>query len=1204
MSDFVHLHLHSEYSLLDGACRIADIPARAKACGHHAVALTDHGVMYGAVAFYAACRDAGVKPIIGCEVYVAPASRFDKNASRGQRTGYHLVLLCKNMTGYRNLMYLVSRGFTEGFYNKPRIDLELLASHTEGLIGLSACLAGQVPQALLAGNYDEAKRAAEKYASLFAPGDFYIEIQNHGLADQRQIMPSLVRIAEECGLGLVATNDCHYLRREDAESQAILMCIQTNTTIEDGRPMGFETDEFYYKSTEEMERLFSAYPEAIENTVKIAEKCELELDFGAVHLPHYPCPRGLSSAEYLRELTEEGLVRRRETGMLGYGAGGAIHPEQEYRERIEYELSVIESMGYSDYFLIVADYVNYAKSRNIPVGPGRGSGAGSLVAFLLGITDVDSIAFDLLFERFLNPERVSMPDIDMDFCYNRREEVIAYVIDKYGSDHVSQIVTFGTLAARAAIRDVGRALGMPYSAVDPVARAVPQELGITIEKALKLPDMKAMYAESAQVRRLVDTAMALEGMPRNMSVHAAGILITERPLYDFVPLAVSNDAVVCQYDMDIIAKLGLLKFDFLGLRYLTICHDAERQIRESDPSFSLESISLTDRATYELISSGDTGGVFQLESGGMRQMLSELRLETLDDVQAAIALYRPGPMDSIPTYIENRHHPERVSYATPELEPILKSTYGCVVYQEQVMSIFRTVAGYSFGHADIVRRAMSKKKADVLEAERESFLAGAEKNGISKEIANTLFDDMADFANYAFNKSHAASYALISYRTAYLKAHHPREYMAALLTSVLGNIPKTGEYIAECHRRGITVCPPNINESFAQFHADRDKGIRFGLGALKNIGVGFIDAVVRERESGGAFASLDDFVTRMSGRELNRRQVEGLIKAGAFDGLGNVNRRQMLMSYEHLIDMSNERSRNNVAGQLDMFSSVSFDTASVAPSYDYPDLPDFSLKEKLLQEKEASGMYFSGQMLDNYSSHLATIAVQEIASLMEQNEAGDYLLAERTRVCVAGMINTVTVKTTRREERMAFFTLEDRYAEIECLAFPKIYQSFGDIIRADVAVCVWGTISYRENEEPKLLLDKMLLLMDNESYVESPPPAVSEPALQGPERLDQAHASTQSRASVNETVPVPPTVQAPRVGDVAGKKLYLRLPDRDGLLYRKTMALVEILEGSVPVVFYDSATKSYQAYRGGIALTDYAYGELVRLLGESNVVLK
>ncbi len=1194
MSDFVHLHLHSEYSLLDGACRISDIPKRAKALGHRAVALTDHGVMYGVVAFYKACRAEGIKPIIGCEVYVAPGSRFEKSASQGVRTGYHLVLLCKNLTGYRNLMYLVSKGFTEGFYNKPRIDMELLATHSEGLVALSGCLAGRVPQRLLAGDYPGAVAAAREQAALFAPGDYYIEIQNHGLSDQRQILPSLISLAKECELPLVATNDCHYLRREDASTQAILMCIQTNTTVEDGRPMGFETDEFFYKSTDDMERLFSAHPEALENTARIAEKCNLELDFSQVHLPHFPCPMGLSSPQYLRKLTEEGYLRRRETGMIGKGGEAPIHSEEEYRARMEYELLVIESMGYADYFLIVADYVNFAKSRGIPVGPGRGSGAGSLVAFLLGITDVDSIAYDLLFERFLNPERVSMPDIDMDFCYNRRDEVISYVIDKYGADHVSQIVTFGTLAARAAIRDVGRALGLSYSAVDPVARAVPQTLGITIEKALRMTALKTLYEDSAEVRRLVDTAMALEGMPRNMSVHAAGILITEQPLYDFVPLAVSNEAVVCQYDMDTIANLGLLKFDFLGLRYLTICHDAEEQIKETVPSFSLEKIPLDDGATFALISAGDTGGVFQLESGGMRQMLTELRPTSLDDVQAAIALYRPGPMDSIPTYIENSKYPENITYATELLRPILSSTYGCVVYQEQVMNIFRSVAGYSFGHADIVRRAMSKKKADVLEAERESFLEGAEKNGVDRAIANQLFDDMSDFANYAFNKSHAASYALISYRTAYLKAHYPREYMAALLTSVLGNIPKTGEYIAECHHRGIMVFPPNINESVATFHAITGKreGILFGLGALKNIGRAFIDAVAREREIGGAFSSLDDFISRMAAIDLNKRQLEALIKSGAFDGLGGIHRRQMLLSYEKIIELAQDRSRRNLDGQMDMFSmSLQSSARSEMGQFDYPDVPDFSLREKLMQEKEASGMYFSGQMLDNYSSHSSTLQAGEIASLLEQDESGEYTVAERTRVTLCGIVNRVTLKTTRKEERMAFFTLEDRYAEIECLAFPKIYQSYGSYLSVDAALCVRGTVSCRENEEPKILVDQVLPLIDNEAYGEVPP---HPPAKQ--EQTQEAPASA-SKPTPDKASDLGPAVPKP-------KKLYLRVPDREGLPYRKALNLIEIFGGGVPVVFYDGESKTYHALRGGVALSEYLMGEFVRLLGKENVIFK
>ena len=1197
MSDFVHLHLHSEYSLLDGACRIADIPARAKACGHTAVALTDHGVMYGAIGFYNACVKQGIKPIIGCEVYVAPASRFEKHPNAGTRSGYHLVLLCKNLTGYRNLMYLVSKGFTEGFYSKPRIDMELLAEHSEGLIALSACLAGRIPQQLLIGNYDAAKRAAMEYAALFAPGDFYIEIQDHGLADQRQVLPELVRLARECSLPLVATNDCHYLHRDEAQTQAILMCIQTNTTISDGRPIGFETDEFYYKTTDEMATLFAAYPEALENTVKIAEKCNLELEFSTVHLPHYPCPAGYTSEEYLRKLTEEGWKRRVEQNMIGYGSSGEPHAESEYRERMEYELSVIGSMGYADYFLIVADYVNFAKSRDIPVGPGRGSGAGSLVAFFLGITEVDSIAFDLLFERFLNPERVSMPDIDMDFCYNRRGEVIDYVIDKYGADHVSQIVTFGTLAARAAIRDVGRALGMAYNAVDEVARAVPQELGITIEKALLLPDLKRLYEDSREVRKLIDTASALEGMPRNMSVHAAGILITEQPLYDFVPLAVSNEAVVCQYDMDTLSQMGLLKFDFLGLRYLTICHDAEMQIKEIDPSFDLDMIPLDDKLTYELISSGNTGGVFQLESGGMRQMLTELRPQSLDDVQAAIALYRPGPMDSIPTYIENKKHPDEIEYAAPQLIPILSSTYGCIVYQEQVMSIFRTVAGYTFGHADVVRRAMAKKKADVLEAERSDFLSGAQKNGIDATEASRLFDEMSSFANYAFNKSHAASYALISFRTAYLKAHYPREYLAALLTSVLGNIPKIGEYISECQKRGIAVLPPDINESVATFHAtdsDGRPGIRFGLLALKNVGKNFIDAIIDERTRNGKFRSFGDFIRRMN-VEGNRRMVEAMIKAGAFDGLGH-RRSQLLSTYEKQIEMNADRNRRSIEGQMDMFSFAAPVGGSVEREtdvYEYPDIPEFTPRELLRQEKEATGMVFSGQLLDSYSRHLQDLATVDIASLLERDADGEYSISEKKRVRIAGTVQKITVKTTRREERMAFVSLVDKYAEIECVVFPKVYNETSYLLLEDNAIMVLGTISLREDELPKVLVDKIELLVDNDSYQ---PQVVSKTVPQSVVSAPATPVAGASGAASREPAVMPRTDKP--------KKLYLRVPDRQGMVYRKALNLVEIFEGGFPVVWFDSTDRTYHASSRGLALTDFVLEQLIALLGKENVILK
>ena len=788
MNGFVHLHLHSEYSLLDGACRITDIPARVKECGQEAVAITDHGVMYGAVAFWQACRNAGVKPIIGCEVYVAHSSRFEKTAGAD---GYadHLVLLCENNEGYRNLSEMVSRSFTEGFYNKPRVDEELLRRYHGGLIALSACLGGKIPKQLAKGNYKGAKETALRYAEIFGPEHFYIEIQDHGLAEQRTMLPMLVDLAKDCDLPLVATNDCHYLRRRDANAQAVLMCIQTNTTTDMGRPAAFATDEFYLKDTNEMTMTFKAYPDALENTCRIAERCEVSFDFDTTYLPKFPCPDGKSAQAYLRERTETGFAERVKKGHITF----AEHPEREYRERLEYELSVILQMGYEDYFLIVQDYVNYARSQDIPVGPGRGSGAGSLVAFALGITDIDPLRFDLLFERFLNPERVSMPDIDVDFCYNRRDEVIDYVGRRYGQDHVSQIITFGTLAARAAVRDVGRALGMPYSDVDAVARAVPQEPNVTLSMALRLPELKKLYEGSESVKKLIDTAMTLEGMPRNVSIHAAGIVITDKRVAEYVPLALSNGTVVTQYDMDTVAKLGLLKFDFLALRYLTILHDAEVQIREKEPDFDLEKLPQDDAATYRLIASGKTSGVFQLESGGMRQMLMNLVPERIDDIIAAIALYRPGPMDSIPTFIECRHHPEKVTYATPLLEPILRSTYGCVVYQEQVMQIFREVAGYTFGHADVVRRAMSKKKAAVLMAERETFVAGAVERGVEAAVAEKLFSDMESFANYAFNKSHAAAYAVLCYRTAYLKAHYPCEYLSALLTSVLGNQTKVAE---------------------------------------------------------------------------------------------------------------------------------------------------------------------------------------------------------------------------------------------------------------------------------------------------------------------------------------------------------------------------------------------------------------------------
>ncbi len=1177
MAGFVHLHLHSEYSLLDGACRIKDIPARAKECGHTAVAITDHGVMYGTIAFYNECKKAGIKPIIGCEVYVASGSRFERSMNRTASKYHHLVLLCKNETGYKNLIYMVSKGFTEGFYSKPRIDMELLREHSEGLICLSACLAGVIPSHLLRGEYDEARAAALEFSRIFGKDNFYIELQNHGLQEQHQILPLLVKLAEECNLPLVATNDCHYLRRENAQTQAVLMCIQTNSSIIDGRPVGFETDEFYYKNTDEMRMLFGKYEGAIENTQKIADMCELEFSFGDCKLPKYPVPEGLSAPEYLKQLTYEGLLHRLSDGTLKYDGD-----EQAYAERIEYELGVIERMGYSDYFLIVWDYVNFAHKRAIPVGPGRGSGAGSLVAFLIGITDIDPIKFDLLFERFLNPERVSMPDIDVDFCYNRRDEVIKYMYEKYGDEHVSQIIAFGTLGAKAVIRDVGRVMGVPYADVDLLAKAVPRDLNATLEDALADKDFKALYDANDTLKRLVDTARELEGMPRNITVHAAGLVVSDKPITEYLPQTVSNDAVLTQFDMDTVALLGLLKFDFLALRYLTIIDDACKTVAERIPDFDIKNIPIDDADTYKLIASGNTQGIFQLESGGMRQMLTELSPEHFEDIIAAIALYRPGPMDSIPKYIESRHNPDKVSYAHPLLEPILRPTYGCIVYQEQVMSIFRVIAGYTYGHADVVRRSISKKKGDVLAAERSSFIDGAMANGIERGTAEKLFDDMASFANYAFNKSHAAAYALISYRTAYLKAHYPCEYMAALITSVLGNVSKLAEYISECSKYKIRVLAPDINESRLLFHP-HGGNIVFGLLALKNVGRQFVENIISERDMNGEFVSFESFISRMSGYDMNKRMVESLIKVGAFDGFG-VCRSRLLASYESIIDTEQTKNRNNLSGQMDMFSNL-FATDSNAETlkFSYPTLPEISAKDKLKMEKEVAGMCFSGNLLDSFEKHIETLEYSKISDMLDEEQ-----LTERQSTRIVGIVTSVTVKATKKNDKMAFFSLEDKYGKIECIAFPSQYGRFTGIIREDAALCVEGNVSLREDEEPKILISNILELIENADYeILKQKPQVQKPEVK----------------KAPEPAPAP-SKPKPKLTVENATKLYLRVPSLDSLEYKKAKNLAEIFEGRVAVIFYDTQNAKYLPATMGIDLSNYTYAELIALLGEANVVPK
>ncbi len=1155
--DFVHLHLHSEYSLLDGACRVSEIPKAVKAAGQTACAITDHGVMYGVVDFYKACKKEGIKPIIGCEVYLAPNSRFDKNYGTDSDSS-HLVLLCKNTTGYKNLVYMVTKAFTEGFYSKPRIDIELLREHSEGLVALSACLGGRIPKLIVAGDYEEAKNHAKLMLSIFGSENFYLEIQDHGIEEQKIVNEALVRMSNELGIGLVATNDVHYLQKKDAEAQAVLMCIQTNTVITEGKPIGFETNEFYLKSSDEISDLFSYAPSAIENTVKIAEMCNFDFEFGKVYIPVYECPDGISPKEYLRTLTLEGLKRRSLNGTVSFDA----IPESEYLSRVDYELEIIENMGYTQYFLVVWDFVNHSKNIGIPVGPGRGSGAGSLVAYLIGITDIDSIKFDLLFERFLNPERVSMPDFDIDFCYDRRDEAIAYVREKYGFDRTAQIITFGTMAARAAVRDVGRALGMSYNDVDAVAKLIPQELGITLDTALKNKELREKYNDDPDVRKLIDMARALEGMPRHASTHAAGVVITEKPLTDYLPLAVNNNVTVTQYNMDTVADLGLLKFDFLALRYLTIIAEAEKQIKEKNPGFDVSKLPLDDKRTFELISKGATDGVFQLESAGMRQMLTQLRPESIDDVIAAIALYRPGPMDSIPKYIEARHNGSSPTYKIPMLKPILDVTYGCIVYQEQVMRIFRDVAGYSLGHADIVRRAISKKKTEVLLSEKEAFIKGAADRGVSEADAVELFDAIESFANYAFNKSHAAAYAVISYRTAYLKAHYLTEYNCALLASVQNSPSKISEYISECKRHGISVLPPDINHSMTDFHVE-NKNIRFGLAALKNIGKAFVDDLIKEREINGLYKDVEDFVERAKKYSINKRQFEALIKSGATDCLG-VKRSQLMAVYENLLEKGQSSSLD---GQLDMFSDIDINSVNI-PKLEFPNIPEFSTKALLMLEKESSGMYLSGHMLDDYSKSIANIEADKISDILNSfndNET-ETEYHDDQKVTIVGIITKRVNKQTRKGDSMAFITVEDRSSEIEVVVFPGQLSSSSHLLLPETAVKIVGNITVREEENAKIKLQSVSALDTNEVYV------------------------NKKIAVKNDNKPL---------------SLYLKVNSINSQEYTRAYAFCEIFKGNVPVIIYDESTgKRYKASNFGVNVNDFTLTELKLILGEKSVVLK
>ncbi len=1241
MPDFVHLHLHSEYSLLDGACRIAEIPRRAKECGHTAVALTDHGVMYGAVAFYNACKAEGIKPVIGCEVYLAKRTRFDRDHEEDSGS-YHLILLCKNEIGYKNLIFMVTSAFKEGFYSKPRIDMDLLEAHHEGLVAMSACLAGFIPRAIMSGDISSAREHAMRMKSIFGE-DYYLELQDHGLEEQKLVNRELIKLSHELSIPMAATNDAHYLRREDADTQAVLMCIQTGNVITDGRPLGFETDEFYYKTTEEMHSLFSYLDtdelgSPIENTAKIAEKCNFDFDFSKLYLPAFTPPDGLTSPEYLRKLTFEGLAHSLSSGRIVYTEK---HPESEYAERIEYELDVITKMGYSDYFLIVQDFVGYAKKNGIPVGPGRGSGAGSLAAFLLGITDVDPLVFELLFERFLNPERVSMPDFDIDFCYNRRDEVIDYVRRRYGDDHVAQIVTFGTMAARAAVRDVGRALDMSYADCDAVAKKIPHALDMTLDGALKISkELREMYEDLPEVKRLIDTARALEGMPRHSSTHAAGVVITDRPVHEYVPLSMNGNIPVTQFDMDTAAKLGLLKFDFLALRYLTIISDTEKQIRERVPDFDITAVPLDDSLAYELISSGNTDGIFQLESGGMRQMLMQLRPDCIEDIIAAISLYRPGPMDSIPKYIENRKNRDKITYKTPLLKPILDVTYGCMVYQEQVMQVCRSVAGYTFGRADLVRRMMAKKKAEDMERERTVFVDGAGKNGISAEIANELFDEMSGFASYAFNKSHAAAYAIISYRTAYLKSHYPCEYLAALMTSVMGNAVKTAEYVAECTRYKISILPPDINESTADYRAivtENGSYIRFGLLALKNLGEGFIDRIVAERKN-RPFGTFEDFIERMYAKDMNKRQVEALIKSGTFDSLG-IFRSRLLLAYERIVDHYQERNRTNVEGQLDLFS-IGLDDGVQTDTFEYPNIPELSFREKLRLEKECSGIYFSGHVLEDYSKHIEKISPTGIsnilASFSDETES-DEIFADKQTVTLCGVISRRQNKVTKNGAQMAFLTLEDKLGEMEVIVFPKTFDAIGHLLMQEAAVCIIGQISLRDDEEPKILCQSAFPLDDNEHFGEnSEVPAakrferrntltqsaresVTPPTMQKPQTITSPVQSTGEVYHVSggrvpppvrgaAVKPVRPLTQPTTPPSAAPTKIFLRVEStaESDRTFMKAQNLCHIFcDGTAEIIFFDKSIGEYKRMNGiRLFATPFVINEFRELLGNDNVVIK
>ena len=1188
---FTHLHLHTEYSLLDGACRIPKLVERIKALGMTSCAITDHGVMYGCIDFYSAMKDAGIKPIIGCEVYVC-RDRLDKSAANREYS--HLILLCENNTGYQNLMKLVSEGFLTGYYYRPRIDYNLIRQHSEGLICLSACLSGDLPKLLLQGRYDDAEAYVREMQDIFGEKNFYVEIMDHGIREEKIVMPRLISLAREMNVPLVATNDCHYLEEKDADAQEVLLCIQTGKTLDDANRMRMDTRQLYVKSEDEMRTLFAACPDAVDRTQEIADRCNVEFEFGVTRLPHYPVPEGETALSMLTRLTHEGLRER--------------YPDaketDEPWQRLNYELNVISSMGYVDYFLIVWDFIRYAKSQGIMVGPGRGSGAGSIVAYSLGITMLDPLKYQLLFERFLNPERVTMPDIDVDFCYERRQEVIDYVARKYGADHVSQIITFGTLQAKGCIRDVGRVLGMSYQDTDAVAKAIPFDLGMTLEKALTLsPLLKTMYDEQPEVHRLIDTAMTLEGMPRHASTHAAGVLITGKPVMEYVPLQRNDEVITTQYPMGTIERLGLLKMDFLGLRTLTVIRDTLDMLREQGIDMKPEDIPRDDPAVYEMISAGDTDGVFQLEGGGMRTFLTNMKPTCFEDIIAAISLYRPGPMESIPRYIQGKQNPSSIHYETEKLRPILDVTYGCMVYQEQVMQIVRDLAGYSYGRSDLVRRAMAKKKHKVMAQEREYFIhgklnddgtidvPGCVRNGVPQEVASHLYDEMTAFASYAFNKSHAAAYAVVCIETAWLKRYHPVPFMAAILNSVYGNPAKIAAYIQYCRSRGIAILPPDVNRSQWKFTVakapDGQLGILFGLGAVKTVGQGAVDAIIRERKN-GAYRDIFDFCRRIDTSECNKRVVESLIKAGAFDGMGG-NRPQLMAVFESAMDANSSLRKQTVDGQISLFDMAFGGAPLVQENHTLPNLPDYPLRQRLALEKEIAGVYITGHPLDDYRDVLGKLpfSTADLDGLEEREDRG--LSLDGQIVDMGGILTEVKGKATKKGAYMGFITLEDLTGQIECLVFPKVYERYQGMMAVDDLVVLHGRLSIREEEAPKLLVEKLIPL---EAW--------------HPEESAPAAPMGQSTAR-----PVPPpkrhTSEAPKLTDAqaaakAPRKLYLRLnrPQMDA-----ASSTLSLYPGSVPVYLHLPAEKMtlLAPKTGWCDASDGCLNRLNALLGAENVKL-